>query len=147
MKNKIFLVGIGLLLAARLFAQSEIPSIVLQKADSLVAKRSFVWRIQEGIYSAEFMEDTLIKSFGWNGVGELLFAEQLVSVESLPVIAKSYVIQNYPKISIKRVFLRMENKQGPLLYRVEVGEVDLFFDVNGNFLKSQMKTGKTIQAV
>lgn len=147
MKRKFFFVLFVVIGLMRLASQTEIPEVVLRKADSLLRGRSAVWHIQHGVFSVEYFEEGVTKSRGWNGIGEEIFAEQAVASEELPPIVLSYIIKNYPQVKIGRVFLRMERKSGPLFFHVEVGEVDLFFDGEGNFLYAKMKMGKKIRSM
>ncbi len=123
------------------FAQKIDASIVPAYVQSAFNKNflgitTVKWEKEKGNYEANFKENGQKMSAVIDANGRLLETETAIEAGSLPTDAKAYIEKNYKGEKIKEAAkLKMAN--GDTNYEAEVKGMDLIFDANGKFIKSQ----------
>ncbi len=92
------------------------------------------WEKEDSNYEAEFEVSKIETSVVYDANGTLIETEVEIAVSALPQIAQDYVSKNYPKSKISEA-AKITSASDTVTYEAEVGESDLIFDANGNFVK------------
>lgn len=93
------------------------------------------WRKDKTNYQAKYTLDKKPRTYTYTKTGTRIVQDGKVAVSILPSGIKEYLDKNYPDASIDKV-LKITKADGSVSYNVEVNQTDLFFDVNGKYLKS-----------
>lgn len=117
-----------------------VPEAVMKTFDSLYPKMQGVsWNMRHGNYEANFSSENkqrLIVEIDKNGM--LVETEADMPVTALPNNVPMYVIKFYPGVKISKAYT-VTKADGTIMYRTEVGEVDLLFDNKGEFVSSEQR--------
>lgn len=117
----------------------EIPEAVMAAFHETFPDAAEVEWLPEGEnYAAEFEVGELEYEVVFNAAGEVTEAELDIEIDQLPMLAQDYMAENHPSIEIKEM-KKVSNNDGNF-YEVEFEEdgleVELIFNVNGEFVKS-----------
>lgn len=93
------------------------------------------WTSEEGNFEVNFRQAKKEMSAVYTAAGALKETESEIGVSELPAAIAPYVKQHY-KGSIKSAE-KITDDKGNITYEVEVGEVEVFFDKDGKFIKEE----------
>ncbi|MGZ3862765.1 MAG: PepSY-like domain-containing protein [Bacteroidia bacterium] len=143
MKNLIITTAL-MLTATAAWAQkvkeSEVPEAVITsfRSNFKEAKVEKWEKEKDGSYEAEFDLNKTETSASFSADGKLIETETEINTSELPKGVSDYITKNYPGYK-NREAARITDAAGKVSYEAEVKkgkeEMDLTFDVNGNFLK------------
>lgn len=93
------------------------------------------WEKEDSNYEAEFTIKKAIYSLVIDSAGHIIETETNISASKLPEKIRQYIEKNYPGKKIKSV-ARITDISGNITYEAEIKNLELFFDNNGNLLKT-----------
>lgn len=133
---------IGSIANAQKISESEVPASVKEKFTSLYPKcKVEKWVKEEGNFEAEFDKNKTEMSVVIDPTGKLIETETTISIASLPKAVSDYVAKNHAGKKITEA-AKITSADGTVTYEAEVKEVELYFDSNGAFLRSEKEKGK-----
>jgi hypothetical protein len=122
---------------AQQIREADIPASVKSTFSTLYPDAKVeTWTMKNGNYMAKTNSDLGVLI---GADGKLIETEKAVPIASLPAMISEYVISNYPATKISNAY-SVTSSDGRISYKAEVGEVCLFFDYKGEFIKSEMKS-------
>jgi hypothetical protein len=92
------------------------------------------WNKDGNNYAVNYAVNELGKSATWDASGDLIGTNEEIVMSALPVSVMVYVKKNYNK-EIDDAS-KNTDAQGTVTYETGIKGMDLFFDSEGNFLKS-----------
>jgi hypothetical protein len=114
----------------------DVPETVTDAFSKAYPTISDVDWSKEGInYAVSYAENKLGRSVTWAASGDLIGAKEEIVISELPITAMVYVKKNYNEEVVKDAS-KNTDAQGTVIYKAEITGMDLFFDSDGNFLKS-----------
>lgn len=130
------LLAFGNLLNAQTLKEKNIP---LKTRKALYAQYPGAdhvkWEKENGNYEAAFSLKETDYSLVIDTAGHILETEKNIAAEELPENIRQYIAKNYPGKKIKSV-ARITDASGNVTYETEIKNRELFFDQNGNLLKT-----------
>ncbi len=138
--KKVFVIA-ALIAAIPAFAQkmdaSKVPAPVKATFSKTFATvKDAKWEKENGNFEANFTQFGTKMSATFDANGAWLETENAIAVNALPPAAASYLATNYKGEKIKGAAkLKMAN--GETHYEAEVKGIDVLFDSNGKFIKTQ----------
>jgi hypothetical protein len=93
------------------------------------------WTSEKSDFEVNFKDGKKEMSAVYSAAGVLQETEEEISHASLPAAATAYLKQHY-KEKVKGAE-KLTDKNGKVSYEVEVGETEVIFDANGNFIKAE----------
>ena len=93
------------------------------------------WSKDGNNYAVNYAENKLGKSVTWANSGDLIGTNEEIIVSALPITVMVYVKKNYNEEIVKEAS-KNTDAQGTVTYETGITGMDLFFDSEGNFLKS-----------
>jgi hypothetical protein len=118
------------------FSQISVPVELDARGSVLCPDQYRRWELRSNVYVLICgLSDT--KRFGLSRSADVLFEEDATA--ELPALIRSYIVRNYPQMKIEKSFLRNEKQKNSKGFRIEVGEVDLFFAESGEFLRYEVR--------
>ena len=113
------------------------PESVKKSFDSLYPDMENVkWNMRNGNYEAAFDAGANSLIVRMDSEGKLVETEVETPLSVLPNNIAMYVIRFYPGIKLSKA-ATITKADGKMMYKAEVGEVDLFFDTKGEFMHSE----------
>lgn len=136
----LFLVALMSIIAANGFAQeakkTAIPSNILQAFNkNFKGAKEVKWDKEDNNYEASFDYNGSDNSVLFNQEGKIVETEIEIKVSQLPKNALQYLNDNYKNQKVKEA-AKIVTEKDNLIYEAEIKGKDLFFDENGNFIKS-----------
>lgn len=120
---------------AQKMKSSEVPAAVKSAFERQYPDVKDVdWEKEDSNYEAGFEVNKIETSVVYDVSGNLIETEVEIAVSALPQTAQDYIAKNYPKSKISEA-AKITDASGAITYEAEVGESDLIFDANGNFVK------------
>ena len=114
----------------------DVPAIVIDAfAKAYPAINDASWNKDEKNYAVNYTEDKLVKSITWDASGDLVGTNEEVIISALPISLMVYVKNNYSENVVKEAS-KNTDAHGTVTYKTEIKGMNLFFDSEGNFLKS-----------
>lgn len=122
----------------------EIPEAVMATFNETFPDAAEVeWSTEGEDYEAEFEVGELEYEVVFNAAGNVMEAELDIDIDELPMLAQDYIAENYPNVEIEEM-KKVSNNDGNF-YEVEFKEdgleVELIFNVNGEFVESILEDG------
>jgi hypothetical protein len=146
MKKMIMLAAIAMTSIAG-FAQAKKDGSVKPPAPAETAfKKAFPsasavkWSSEEKDFEVNFKQAGKEMSAVYTATGALKETEAEISKAELPASVSAYLKQHY-KGSIKAA-AKITDEKGVITYEVEVGEVEVFFNKDGQFIKEEKEEGE-----
>lgn len=93
------------------------------------------WNKDGNNYAVNYTEYKLGKSITWDVSGDLIGTNEEIIISALPIKLMVYVKNNYSE-NIVKVASKNTDAHGKVTYKTEIKGMNLFFDSQGNFLKS-----------
>lgn len=94
------------------------------------------WEKDNGNYEAEFEIGQSEVSMVIDSAGGIVKIEEEIGADALPKNTKDYLTKQFPGKKVKEATKTTDGK-GVITYEVEVGDEELVFDGNGNFVKEE----------
>ncbi len=146
MKNIALSLAVLMALSASVFCQTKtkekekaaVPAAVKSAFTKSYPGVKAKWEKEKGkeAFEAEFEKDDKDMSVVYSAKGELLETEVEIAVSELPAAVSTYVATHHKGAKIKEA-AKITDAKGTITYEAEVKGHDLFFDANGNPLKSK----------
>lgn len=131
---------VSLMITSLTFAQGipgkEVPVTVVtafQKQYPEVKK--VTWEKEEGNFEAEFKTGKTVYAVVLDTSGNIVETEISIPTDELPLNAREYISNNHPQEKIKEA-TKITDAQGNITYEAELKDNELFFDHNGNLIKT-----------
>ena len=121
---------------AQKVSEKEVPASVVAKFNSLYPGIKYKWEKEKGNYEANFEQNDVEISVLFDALGNLLQTETEIKIADLPDSVVQYVHKNYAGAQIKEAAKILDAK-GATTYEAELKGLDLIFDINGKFIKSE----------
>lgn len=119
--------------------ESDIPTTVKSTFASMYPGVSNVkWVKEDDKYEAEFKQNKKGVSVLLDAAGKIEQTETEITLSTLPTAVTDYVSKNLNGKKIKEAS-KMVDSAGIVTYEAEVGGIDYLFDMNGNFIKTEIK--------
>ena len=116
--------------------ETSIPEVVKSKFKSLYpGSKVAYWAKEESNYVAEFDYQKKEMVLFIAPDGKVIKSEARITPSEIPKEAQAYIAKHYPGKKITDA-VTTKDPQGNQIYEAEVGELDLIFDVKGQFIKS-----------
>ena len=116
---------------------SKVPSAVKNTfSKNFPGITDIKWEMEKGDYEANFKQNGQKMSAVLDPMGALLETETGIATSDLPAAATAYIAKNYKGGKIKDA-ARLKMANGDINYEAEVKGMDVIFDANGKFLKTQ----------
>lgn len=141
MRKIIFALALGIFSTAAI-AQKDKTNHVVPEAVQKAFSQSFPsakaeWEMKNDAYEAEFEQNGAEMSVIYDKAGTRLLLEVEIKITDLPAAAAEYAKKNFTA-KIKTVSKIVDNK-GVITYGAEIGKMDLIFDANGQYLKTEVE--------
>ena len=94
------------------------------------------WSKDGNNYAVTYDENELDKSVTYDVSGTLIGIDEEILVSTLPASVMVYVTKNYNEDEVKEAS-KITDSQGTVTYETEMKGSNLYFDSEGNFLKSE----------
>lgn len=121
--------------------KKDVPGTAVHMLDSLYPKAGDAeWMKMNNNHTAKFSDSGKEMLVEFDSEGKLVKTEIETELSSLPNAIHMYMIKFYPQTKIDKAFTSTNAADGKTGYRAEVGEQNLFFDSNGEFIKSEKRT-------
>ena len=131
------------------FAQAQnvniktVPVAVTSKFSSLYpTSKAEQWKKEKGGYETKFVQNKVKTCVVIDSVGNVVKTTTDIAVSELPRSANDYVAKNYANQKIVEASKTTE-ADGTVKYETKVKEMQLCFDADGNFVKSEKCKRKT----
>jgi hypothetical protein len=116
---------------------AEIPAAVIASNKNGHPKATQIeWSKKGTNFESKFTENGNIKIITYDEFGNSLEEEEIISVGALPADVMKFVKSHYKNPNIDEAS-RIKNQKGIITYEVEIKGMNLIFDANGVFLKSE----------
>ena len=144
--KKVLLVMVSVIFASVACSQklssAKVPQTVKEGLKRSHPVVSPAWEMEDGNYEANFHEKGKAVSCVIDKGGTILETETVIPHSQLPVAARTYVSQHYPKSKIREIAM-IEKNGGEKNFEVVIPGKELVFDSNGNFKEvEKQKKGK-----
>ncbi len=139
MKKRIFtsLMVASVSVSAQKMDASKVPAPVKATfKKNFAGVKDAKWEKENGNYEANFQQNGSKMSATFDPVGIWLETENAVEISALPAAATAYLAKTYKGAKVKDAAkLKMAN--GETHFEAEVKGMDVIFDENGKFIKTQ----------
>ena len=115
---------------------SKVPAAVKASFEKKYPGVAARWEKEDGRYEVDFKQNGTGMSALIEANGTIVETEMDIKETDLPVAALSYVKAHYTGKKITDA-ARITKADGTVNYEAEVGDIDVLFDSNGNFLKEE----------
>ncbi len=102
------------------------------------------WKKEKGNYEASFMKDSKKMLVLFKPNGDWIETKAQIDASELPAPVTTYVKNNYPGQTIWDAYKITKSGGGDVNYKAEVGKMSLFFDAQGNFIKTEKEAGMSM---
>ncbi len=138
--KKMIIAGLVLLsvsASAQQMNAAKVPaSVKASFSKSFASVKDAKWEKENGNYEANFLQNGKKMSATFDPNGICMETENAIEISALPAAATAYLANNYKGEKIKdAAMLKMAN--GETHYEAEVKGMDVIFDANGKFIKTQ----------
>ena len=132
-------IGLGLSTQAQKLAISDIPGTVKDAFKSdYPSVEDEAWTKVGNNFNAGFEENDLGKSVTYAATGTLVRTDEEIVVSDFPYSATAYMDKNHPGSEINSAY-KVTLADGTVTYRAEIDGTELFFNSDGNFLKTPIE--------
>jgi len=135
----IVLLSMGMLTS---YAQESKKVVVPASVISTFAKaypnvKDVEWEAEGQNFEADFELSKKEWSVLYDAKGNLLQTEEEISAKQLPKAALEYISSNINKAKVEEA-ARITDANGVVTYEAEVNELDIIFDSNGQYLRTEL---------
>ncbi len=134
-------------LSAQKVKEAEVPKAVTESfAKNFPGTKAKEWEKENDVYEAEFDLKKVETSVTFSADGKLMETETEIATSALPKAVTDYVTKNYPGHKLSEAS-KIVDAAGTITYEAEVKkgkeEMDLLFDANGTFIKTEVEAKDT----
>lgn len=144
MKMKKLTTLIALMISLMSFAQKTKEQNVPQNITGTFHKKypkaeNVVWNKEGKNFEASFKVNAVDNSILLNADGKIIETEVAIKTNELPEKAIQYLKNNFKNKKIKEA-AKIVTENGNVTYEAEIGNNDLLFDHDGNFIKKMKES-------
>lgn len=140
MKKLIIMLAIVMasqLASAQKTTSVTVPPVVREAFKKLYPSVAYPeWEREGANYEANFEIKDIDHSVLFDEKGNMMEAEEEISVQQLPAATREYIALHYKDQKIDETS-KIINGKGVVMYEVEVKGADLLFDENGKFISEE----------
>ena len=134
-------------LSAQKVKEAEVPKAVTESfAKNFPGTKAKEWEKEKDNYEAEFDLKKVETSATFSADGKLMETETEIATNALPKAFTNYVTKNYAGHKLSEAS-KIVDAAGTITYEAEVKkgkeEMDLMFDSNGTFIKTEVEAKDT----
>ena len=121
--------------AQKIEAAKVPPPVAATFNKSFPGTKAVKWEKEKGAYEANFIINGKKTSALFDGDGTWKETETAIPINELPVAAAGYLAKNYKGQKIRET-AKLQLPNGATNYEAELNGLDIYFDANGQFLKT-----------
>jgi hypothetical protein len=117
---------------------SKVPTVVKTAFGNQYPGVGATWEKEDANYEVNFKQNGNTMSVIIDPAGSIIETEMDIKTSELPAASIAYVKSHYKNKSITEA-AKITRADGSISYEAEVGDIDVVFDSNGNFIKEIKK--------